>query len=239
MDTIFGRIDELIPREALEFYDLYTSSFGDTYRYYMRGQLTIMRNRPDINTLWKHCEHLSNFNDRLVRYFSPPPNPFRGRWEFQSAEGCFSRIVADHPNVSIYVAAGQHSDAYNAPVSEKESFTLGHAVLRCYAHSPDWAQEYTPPNRRREVLDFVLRRPGGGGVREAVGWINLSYLYQPPYRDLVLYSYSVGSNVSFSPRRCSPGNASGLDRQVIRLAHDCHGPRRTPLAPSAHSHCEP
>ena len=129
MDMLLGRMHELIPIEILNRYDIYTSSFGDNFRLYMRGQLTIHRNDPYINNLWRSCLHLSNIGERL--------NSFADRnydhWNFQSAEGCYSRVVVDHKkNVSVIVGATQITEAFHDDLREKESFYLGNALLRCY-----------------------------------------------------------------------------------------------------------
>lgn len=129
VDILIGRIHEVIPIQILNQYDIYTSSFGDNFRLYMRGQLTINRNDPYINNLWRSCLHLSNIQERL-RAFA---NRKYDHWNFQSAEGCYSRVVADHKNnVSVLVGATQVSDATHDELRAKESFYLGNALLRCY-----------------------------------------------------------------------------------------------------------
>jgi hypothetical protein len=57
----------LTPRMLRE-YDIYTVSFGDTYRYYMRGQITIHRNDEYVNNIWRSCSSLSTLVDRLKTY---------------------------------------------------------------------------------------------------------------------------------------------------------------------------
>lgn len=129
MDMLLGRMHELIPIEILNRYDIYTSSFGDNFRLYMRGQLTIHRNDPYINNLWRSCLHLSNIGERLNSYADRNYD----HWNFQSAEGCYSRVVIDHKkNVSVIVGATQISEAFHDDLREKESFFLGNALLRCY-----------------------------------------------------------------------------------------------------------
>lgn len=41
------------------------SSFGDQYRAYLRGQLTIHKNRPHVNRVWMRCSHLTHYSERL------------------------------------------------------------------------------------------------------------------------------------------------------------------------------
>lgn len=42
-----------------------SSSFGDQYRAYLRGQLTIHKNRLDVNRIWRRCSHLTSYAERL------------------------------------------------------------------------------------------------------------------------------------------------------------------------------
>lgn len=131
IDQLLGRMHNLVNRDVLTKYDIYTASFGDNFRMYMRGQLTIHRNDPFINNLWRSCEHLSQLNDRLWSSQSTGENAAKG-WRFESAEGCYSRVVATHANVSVLVGNTQISDAFNAPLDQKESFLLGSVLVRCY-----------------------------------------------------------------------------------------------------------
>lgn len=40
-------------------------SFGDQNRAYLRGQLTVHKNIPRVNEVWRHCPHLSKFMQRI------------------------------------------------------------------------------------------------------------------------------------------------------------------------------
>eukprot|EP01041_Mallomonas_annulata_P010400 gene10400-21685_t len=51
---------------------------------------------------------------------------------FQSAEGCYSKVIANEKNVSVYISASQFSDAYYASSKDKESFALGWILTRCF-----------------------------------------------------------------------------------------------------------
>lgn len=42
------------------------------------------------------------------------------------------RITANDKNTSTLVVTSQHSDAYNAPTKELESFLHGSSLLRCH-----------------------------------------------------------------------------------------------------------
>jgi len=156
MDMLIGRIHEVIPVSILNQYDIYTSSFGDNFRLYMRGQLTIHRNDPYINNLWRSCLHLSNLRERLHSFVERNYE----HWNFQSAEGCYSRVVADHKNnVSVLIGATQISEAFNAELREKESYFLGNALLRCYTQPAN----LNDVNRIEAFLDRGL-----GGTKDLI-----------------------------------------------------------------------
>ena len=48
IDMYLGRIDHLVNHLLLDEFDIYTVSFGDSYRFYLRGQLTIHKNNDRI-----------------------------------------------------------------------------------------------------------------------------------------------------------------------------------------------
>jgi hypothetical protein len=128
MDQLVGRLERMFTADKLNEYDLLTSSYGDNYRLYMRGQLTVHKNNHHINRLWQGCSHLSKFNTRLRDYRHGKYE----QWHFMSAEGCYSRVVADTPGIAFLSMANQLSDASGAPPDRKESILVGNALVRCY-----------------------------------------------------------------------------------------------------------
>jgi len=153
VDILVGRASLFITPDILSVYDIYTSSFGDNSRMYMRGQLTVFRNSDYINTLWRHCDHFTELNKRIERYLLSPEQPSsRSKgWPLQSAEGCISRVVTGQNNISIRLGTTQISDAFHAPSSERESIFMGGAVMRCYQG---------PLDIEKLVLGgYLLRRP--------------------------------------------------------------------------------
>lgn len=128
IDVLVGRIDSLVSIDLLQKYDIITSSFGDNYRMYMRGQLTIHKNNPVVNSIWKYCPHLSSLGARVQRYLDSGNKT----WTFQSAEGCYSKAVSSYRNISFYVSNTQMTDAFSAPLHEKETIMVGASLLRCY-----------------------------------------------------------------------------------------------------------
>lgn len=96
--------------------------------------------------LWQKCSQLRHLTKRLSqferqRYLNEGRGGGGGGrtkgWRFESAEGCFSRVVADEPNVTVLVKALQISDAFRAPPSEKTSLLLGSTLMRCYLRPLD------------------------------------------------------------------------------------------------------
>lgn len=147
LDQLIGNV-HLHARSLLPFFDIVTFSFGDNYRLYMRGQLTVHKNIPFVNNLWRECTHLSEYNKRLKKWADGGYE----KWNFVSAEGCYSKVIADHaispttttgtpnePNalrLTVLVTGGQLTDAFRAPLDEKESIlTAGGGLYRCYEHS--------------------------------------------------------------------------------------------------------
>jgi hypothetical protein len=143
IDQLVGRLNPLITTDMLQQHDIYTSTFGDNFRLYMRGQLTIHKNTHiPTNILWRGCEHFTNFGTHLVEYLASDNKT----WGFESAEGCYSKVVSDaimnkHPyipraankhSVSVYFAATQATDAFGAPFTDRESVLLNKHLMRCY-----------------------------------------------------------------------------------------------------------
>jgi hypothetical protein len=130
MDQLVGRLDLKFTSSILQHYDIITTSYGDNYRCYLRGQLTIHRNDEAINNLWKECTHLSQFYSRLSAFQASNYND----WKFVSAEGCYSRAVVDQRDVTVKILSmsSQLSDAFEGPLSSKESMILGDRLMRCY-----------------------------------------------------------------------------------------------------------
>lgn len=89
LDILVGSMQKLINRQMLKDYDIYTSSFGDNSRFYLRGQLTIHKNNAYVNNVWRNCDHLGNLNARLDNFRR---SGFK-KWGFQSAEGCYSSVA--------------------------------------------------------------------------------------------------------------------------------------------------
>ena len=97
LDVLVGKMQTIITPSILNQYDIYTSSFGDNFRLYMRGQLTIHKNNKYVNNIWRNCRHLSH----LTRRFKSFRDSGFKVWEFQSAEGCYSSVVGKYISFSF------------------------------------------------------------------------------------------------------------------------------------------
>jgi hypothetical protein len=131
IDQLPGRLQNLLSIDMLNSYDILTTSFGDNFRMYTRGQFTIHKNIPFLTNLWKSCNHLSKIGERLRIY---KDSDYK-KWQFHSAEGCYARVIADRNDLSLFVSASQLSDAAGGKTEEKESFLIGNSLFRCY-HEP-------------------------------------------------------------------------------------------------------
>lgn len=92
LDVLVGKMQTMITPSILNQYDIYTSSFGDNFRLYMRGQLAIHKNTEYVNNIWRGCHHLSHLTERFKSFRD---SGFKV-WKFQSAEGCYSSVVGMH-----------------------------------------------------------------------------------------------------------------------------------------------
>jgi hypothetical protein len=132
LDLLMGRMHVQLSTEELTKYDVITLTFGDNNRLYMRGQMTVHKNKLSVNSLWKECAYLSHIGTRMENYFVEG-----GNWRFQSAEGCYSKVVADNPNISVLYAPIQFSDAFAGSIDQKETILIGGSLLRCYEYPID------------------------------------------------------------------------------------------------------
>jgi len=212
LDTLLGRAHSLVTPQILKNVDVYTASFGDNFRFYTRGQLTIHRNDPYINNLWRSCSHLSQINKRLASFVAKGSKG----WNFESAEGCYSRVVADHENVSVLVGSTQISDAFSAPLNEKESFLLGNSVMRCYEKGIPPLSSDNPAAVTR-VTDFLMgNRPDY--FTTASSSSSTSSSNRSPLLELIARGVEGGKSINFSLISLSrAGNAHIQNINDMRL----------------------
>jgi hypothetical protein len=138
LDLLVGRLHQQLSPQLLSRHDVITLTFGDNNRLYMRGQLTVHKNNAMVRELWRGCDYLTRIGKRLEMFFIEHKH-----WDFHSAEGCYSRVVADDAQLSVLYVPIQFSDAFPGSLDMKETMMLGGALLRCYG---------------RPVSDNVLRQ---------------------------------------------------------------------------------
>lgn len=135
---LMGRTAPFLSEQILAEADIYTVSFGDNTRFYLRGQLTLFKNSKLLNNLWRRCRPLVNISVRVIDYVDHPekyPMSVRRRlngWRFESAEGCISKAAFETKGIRTIAAPVLTSDAYSANATEKEAMVIGPAVVRCY-----------------------------------------------------------------------------------------------------------
>ncbi|KAG5184474.1 hypothetical protein JKP88DRAFT_314666 [Tribonema minus] len=105
MDIIFGHLaNGWLPAEELNQWDFISFSFGDQYRAYLRGQLTIQKNTPKANNVWRLCKHFSQYMQRIRQ--EPPWGPLM---RF-SGEGCCSWATRLVPGLKVLIPVRAGSD---------------------------------------------------------------------------------------------------------------------------------
>ena len=137
IDQLFGNLTDTIPLSALQNNDIYTTHFGDNFRLYARGQMTVHKNNPHVNNIWRSCRPLSQISRRLDQYYASSYS----KWHLESAEGCYSKSIALSSNLKVYFAANQMSDAlptYHA--SSKEMILFSDKLVRCYTEATSSTQ---------------------------------------------------------------------------------------------------
>jgi hypothetical protein len=130
-----GRTSPFLFDTVMRDFDIYTVTFGDNERFYLRGQLTLFRNSFVTNNLWRRCRPLSNMSTRILNYQTHPSKRKSGRlngWSFQSAEGCISKAAYKTKGIRVISPTVLASDAFHADFKERESLILGSTAMRCY-----------------------------------------------------------------------------------------------------------
>ncbi|CAM9704783.1 unnamed protein product, partial [Ectocarpus fasciculatus] len=161
LDVLFGdmRRGWLEPTELQDF-DIITFSFGDQYRAYLRGQLTIHKNKVDVNRVWRRCSHLTNYSERLEAFRVNHGLPL------ESAEGCYSLAAASDPSLRIKFTVKALSDVDQedeeavALKRGREVIIDGHGrVTLC----PDLEYYYNEPPAAGAGTNYGASNADGGG----------------------------------------------------------------------------
>lgn len=133
VDILLGRSTGFLTKQLLRSFDVYTSSFGDVSRMYLRGQFAVFQKSYQLLHLWRKCSYFEHLTDRIALALKTGNDGRVHGWRFESAEGCISHAAfTGQTNISTYVASTQISDAFRAPLHNKEAFFLGNTLMRCY-----------------------------------------------------------------------------------------------------------
>jgi hypothetical protein len=133
VDVLFGRSSNFLTPLVLNTFDIYTSSFGDTPRMYLRGQFAVFRVNEKTLNLWRKCTYFEKLTTRIADALRRRPEGGTRGWRFESAEGCISRAAfIGLTNLTTFIASSQISDAFRAPLRDKEAFFVGKTLMRCY-----------------------------------------------------------------------------------------------------------
>ena len=133
---MFGDLGAFLDAEELSAFDVFTYSFGDYERLYLRGQFTAHRNTPRINTLYTACpflgagllQELQLKRALLERAKTHPTERLAQR--FNSAEGCYSAVVATAEGVSLKFAIKGLAD-----FTAGQEVHLVHGAIRVCNHT--------------------------------------------------------------------------------------------------------
>ena len=116
--------------QLLQKFDVITFTYGDHSSLYLRGQLTIFKKTSvSVEEIWRDCIIDVDMKD--------------GMKGFQSAEGCFSKVVTTkYSSLSILYLPIQFSDALllrgkyavgnQYRLAERESYYYKGKILKCY-----------------------------------------------------------------------------------------------------------
>jgi hypothetical protein len=111
LDMLLGDLPAFLRRDELLHYDLITFAYdlsGSPTQAFLRGQLTLHANRPEINGFWARCAYLG---DPFVDKLRAGARSTRGVLHPTIAdEGCYSKAVFTHPSVRVLVSSRQLID---------------------------------------------------------------------------------------------------------------------------------
>ncbi len=149
IDVLVGMTNLWWLQVILRSYDVFTVSFGDNHRIYVRGQLAIFKNTDFLKGLWKDCKQYTHLHERLIQYRDSKI------WRFESVEGCFSKSVLIS-NASVYIASIELSDAIRAPLQDRESYFIDGHLIRCYDDKKLYNYSLEIGKLISQILKFLL-----------------------------------------------------------------------------------
>jgi hypothetical protein len=178
LDVLMGNISMLMNDRILNRYDIINYTFGDHYSLYLRAQLVILRAHHKTLQLWERCSYFSNIILRVHKYY------YTNHWSFESAEGCISKVAVDNANLSIIYLPVQFSDAFAAPLADREVLMWEDESYRCYG---------TPfsPHKVFDIFDesnFLSPKSIHRSNRRCSYWISPQYDVRNPSAVVIILS---------------------------------------------------
>ncbi|CAN0276732.1 unnamed protein product [Pylaiella littoralis] len=126
LDVFFGDLTKgWLESSEMRDYDVITYSFGDQQRAYLRGQLTVHKNTPEVNKIWRACTHLSNYMKRIETTVATK------QYILESAEGCYSKAVMYSKNIKAKYAVKVFTDMPGGKKDDQEEVVItGDAMVK-------------------------------------------------------------------------------------------------------------
>ena len=137
LDILLGDVSRFVSRKELTDHHIVTYSFGDADALYLRGQWTVHQNLPNVNTIWKGCEHLGAGLMREVaqKVAWVRRNEAAGRIayhkRFLSAEGCYSHRAMTTHGIRIKIAQKQFAGLEREQHAGASVYVLHGALWLC------------------------------------------------------------------------------------------------------------
>lgn len=171
IDMLIGDLPLHVEHDELSTFDIFTYHFGDVFRLYLRGQFAAHRNSAKVNMLWSECPHLGSglvkeleAKLQIVRRLASEGK--RGRTRFISAEGCYSWVVANAPQMRVKFASKAFADWSD----DREFYVVDGAVRKCPQPSLVWtplgtasAPSTTTANENSAITAAAARAAAAGG----------------------------------------------------------------------------
>lgn len=148
-DIVFGSLSQWITDEDLDQYHYYTLAHNwDASRLFLRGQLTLHRNVPEVNALWQRltffqaqefASRVGSISRAIMEAHedkhakATPPTEAIARRFFHHPEGWYSKLVFEEGPGKVKIAGRVFDDFFREPVIRIRSSTPngGTSLLRC------------------------------------------------------------------------------------------------------------
>eukprot|EP00602_Paraphysomonas_sp_CaronLab_P003664 CAMPEP_0185030194 /NCGR_PEP_ID=MMETSP1103-20130426/16997_1 /TAXON_ID=36769 /ORGANISM="Paraphysomonas bandaiensis, Strain Caron Lab Isolate" /LENGTH=429 /DNA_ID=CAMNT_0027565209 /DNA_START=213 /DNA_END=1502 /DNA_ORIENTATION=+ len=154
-DILWGRLSDVFRESDMAAFDLITmGKSNDASRLFLRGQFTLHRNGPELNSLWRSLTYMSPGNVarrmggvvtelKAVETLPPPAKAQEilniKRKYFISAEGAYSSLVFKNRKHNVLITGRMLSDKNTRPVMWKAGTLVRCSCShthKCLSHTP-------------------------------------------------------------------------------------------------------